>query len=105
MRNRKPNPPGSILLEEFMEPLGLSKGGLAKLIGVPRRRVHEIVSGDRKLSPDTALRLSKLFRNSPEFWMNLQTQCDLWACHQDLKKQDSYRDIRPVVSEEKSDWG
>ncbi|HEX9945448.1 MAG TPA: HigA family addiction module antitoxin [Thermoanaerobaculia bacterium] len=69
--------PGEILLEEFLKPLGLSQYRLAKDIGVPGRRINEIVLGKRSLSADTALRLAQYFRNSPQFWLNLQSHYDL----------------------------
>jgi len=69
--------PGEILLEEFLIPLELSQYRLAQEINVPRRRVNEIIQGTRSLSADTALRLSKFFGTTPEFWMNLQMHYDL----------------------------
>ena len=69
--------PGRILLEELLEPLGLSQYRLAKDIGVPARRINEIVQGKRAVTADTALRLGKYFNMSPEFWLNLQTRYDL----------------------------
>jgi addiction module HigA family antidote len=69
--------PGEILLEEFLQPLGISQYRLAKDIGVPPRRINEIVQGKRSISPDTALRLSRYFGLSERFWINLQTRYDL----------------------------
>ncbi len=69
--------PGEILLEEFLQPLGISQYRLAKDIGVPPRRINEIVHGKRAISPDTALRLSRYFGLSERFWINLQTRYDL----------------------------
>ncbi|MEJ5312484.1 MAG: HigA family addiction module antitoxin [Anaerolineae bacterium] len=69
--------PGEILLEEFLQPLGISQYRLAKDIGVPPRRINEIVQGKRAISPDTALRLSRYFGLSERFWINLQTRYDL----------------------------
>ena len=69
--------PGEILLEEFLEPLGISQYRLAKDISVPPRRINEIVLGKRAITPDTALRLSLYFGLSERFWMNLQTRYDL----------------------------
>jgi len=68
--------PGEVLREEFMKPLGLSAYRVAKAIGVPANRIQEIVREKRDISPGTALRLAKLFGNSPEFWMNLQNHYD-----------------------------
>ena len=69
--------PGEILLEEFLKPMGLSQYALAKDINVPVRRINEIVHGDRSISADTALRLSRFFGMSENFWMNLQARYDL----------------------------
>ncbi|MBA3853006.1 MAG: addiction module antidote protein, HigA family [Gemmatimonas sp.] len=69
--------PGEVLLEEFLVPLDLSQYRLAHSISVPPRRINEIVHGDRAISADTALRLSRFFGNSAEFWLNLQARFDL----------------------------
>lgn len=69
--------PGEILLEEFLNPLGISQYRLAKDTSVPPRRINEIVKGIRAITADTALRLSRYFGNSERFWMNLQTHYDL----------------------------
>jgi antitoxin HigA-1 len=69
--------PGEILLEEFLEPMGISQYRLAKDISVPPRRINEIVLGKRAITPDTALRLSLYFGLSERFWINLQTRYDL----------------------------
>lgn len=69
--------PGEVLLEEFLEPMGISQYRLAKDISVPPRRINEIVLGKRAITPDTALRLSFYFGLSERFWMNLQTRYDL----------------------------
>lgn len=72
-----PIPPGEILLEEFMRPLGISINGLARDIDVPPNRISEIVSGKRAITADTALRLGKYFGVSPEVWLDLQSYYDL----------------------------
>ena len=69
--------PGEILSEEFLEPLGITQYRLAKEIGVDPRRIHAIVHGERGISAETALLLSRFFGNSAEFWMGLQSQYDL----------------------------
>ncbi len=69
--------PGEILLEEFLKPLGISQYRLAKDISVPARRINEIVHGQRAISADTALRLSRYFGLSEPFWMNLQVHYEL----------------------------
>ncbi len=69
--------PGEILLEEFLKPMGLSQNKLAVNIGVPARRINEIVLEKRKITADTALRLGRFFGTSSEFWLGLQSQYDL----------------------------
>ncbi|MDP9119925.1 MAG: HigA family addiction module antitoxin [Acidobacteriota bacterium] len=69
--------PGVILLEEFLEPFGISQYRLAKNISVSPRRINEIVQGKRAITPDTALRLARYFGTSERFWSNLQSHCDL----------------------------
>jgi addiction module HigA family antidote len=69
--------PGEILLEDFLQPLGLSQYRLAKGLSVPPRRINEIVLGKRAISADTALRLARFFGTSDRFWLNLQTAHDL----------------------------
>ena len=68
--------PGEILLEEFLKPMDISQYRLAKDIGVPARRINEIVHGKRSITADTALRLARYFRMSERFWMNLQSRFD-----------------------------
>jgi antitoxin HigA-1 len=69
--------PGEILEEEFLKPLGLTQYRLGKGLGVPARRINEIVLGKRAISADTALRLGRFFGNTSRFWLNLQTSYDL----------------------------
>jgi addiction module HigA family antidote len=69
--------PGEVLLEEFLKPMGISQNRLALNIGVPARRINEIVLGKRGITADTALRLAKFFGTSAEFWLGLQAQYDL----------------------------
>lgn len=69
--------PGEILREEYLVPLGLSAGALAKRLGVPRTRIERLVKQETPITPDTALRLARFFRTSPEFWMNMQATHDL----------------------------
>jgi len=73
----KPIHPGEVLFEEFLKPLGLSQNKLATALRVPARRINEIVLQKRSVTADTALRLSRFFGNSPEFWLGLQMDYDL----------------------------
>ena len=79
MKTKKIPPihPGEILLENFLEPMGISQYRLSKDISVPPRRINEIVQGKRSISADTALRLSRYFGLSERFWLNLQSRYDL----------------------------
>ena len=86
--------PGEILLEEFLKPLALSQYQLAKELSVPARRINEIVHGERRITADTALRLSRFFGTSEGFWMNLQTRFDLEAERDRLGP--ALDDIRPI---------
>ena len=76
-KKMKPVHPGEVLFEEFLKPFGLSQNRLALDIRVPARRINEIVLGKRGISPDTALRLAKYFRMSPQFWLELQMDYEL----------------------------
>ena len=78
--------PGEMLAEEFLKPLGLSQNRLAMSIHVPTTRIGEIVRGKRAITPDTALRLTRFFNNSPEFWLNLQQMHDLAKARLELSK-------------------
>ncbi len=69
--------PGEILLEEFLKPMGLSQNRMALDIRVPARRINEIVQGKRRITADTALRLARYFKMSPQFWLGLQIDFDL----------------------------
>ena len=76
-RNRIATHPGQILLQEFLEPMGLTQAELARALAIPLNRVNELVRGKRGVTPETALLLAGYFKNSAEFWMNLQTAHDL----------------------------
>jgi addiction module HigA family antidote len=69
--------PGEVLLHDFLEPKGISQNALARDLGVPPRRINEIVLGKRGISADTAIRLARRFGNSARFWMQLQAEFDL----------------------------
>jgi addiction module HigA family antidote len=75
--NRIPTHPGEILLEEFLNPLGMSQVAFARHIGVPTQRINEIIRGKRGVTPDTAWLFSQALGTSPQFWLNLQGAYDL----------------------------
>ena len=77
MKKMNPIHPGEILLEEFLTPMNLSQNKIATDIGVPPRRINEIVHGKRRITADTALRLAHYFKMSPQFWLGLQMDYDL----------------------------
>lgn len=87
--------PGEMLLEEFMKPLGLSMNKLAMELRVPVTRIGDIVHERRGITADTALRLARYFKNTPEFWMNLQTWYDLELARDEGEAQIN-RDITPM---------
>ena len=76
--NRRPTHPGEMLLEEFLLPMELTQRDLAEGIHVPYQRINELINGRRGITPSTALRLSRYFGMSPDFWMNLQVRWDLY---------------------------
>ena len=80
-------PPGEILLREFIEPMKLSQNGLARAIGVPPRRINEIVLGKRGVTADTAVRLAAALGTSERFWLGLQADFDLEEAHRVLGKR------------------
>lgn len=94
--DRPPTHPGEMLLEEFLEPLGMTQTELAARIGVPFQRINSLVNGRRAMTPDTALRLSRVFGTSPDFWMNHQLRWDLY--HAQRHAQAYLQRIKPVSS-------
>lgn len=84
---RRPTHPGEMLREDFMPDYGLTVASLAEAAGVSRQSVNELLRGRRALSPEMALRLSRLFGNSAEFWLNAQRSVDLWDAAQNLKAE------------------
>ncbi len=77
MEKIPPIHPGEVLMEDFIAPLGVTQHRVAVDIGVPPRRINEIVHGQRRITADTALRLGRYFGTSPQFWINLQSHYDL----------------------------
>ena len=83
--HRAPTHPGEILLKEFLVPLNISQAALATALHIPYQRINEIINKKRRITPSTALRLSKYFENSTDFWMNLQLRWDMYHA---LKKEE-----------------
>ena len=94
-KNRRPTPPGEILSRQFLEPLGVSLTDFAEHINVTRARLSEIVNGRRGVTPDTALRLGHVLGTSPEFWLNLQRNVDLWDARHSKSAPEIGR-LRPI---------
>ncbi len=86
-RDFDPIRPGEILLEEFLQPMGISQYRLAKDISVPQRRISEITQGKRSITADTALRLGRYFGMEAQFWLNLQSRYDLLQAEDKLEKR------------------
>ena len=84
--------PGEILLEEFLKPMQISAYRLSKDIGIPQTRISQIIKGNRRITADTALRLSSYFGNSAKFWLGLQNDYDIED--ERLKKNEVFRKIR-----------
>jgi antitoxin HigA-1 len=91
MKRLKNIHPGEILLEEFLIPLEVSAYRLSKEISIPQTRISEIIKGKRRVTADTALRLSKFFGNSPKFWLGLQDDFDIEA-----EKRHKQRDLNSI---------
>lgn len=96
MRNKKLAPvhPGEILMEEFLKPMNLSQNRLALSMGVPARRINEIVLGKRGITADTALRLARYFGMSPQFWMGIQMDYALDVAEDELSGRLEH-EVRP----------
>ena len=87
--------PGEILLEDYMKPMGLTQNALARALGVPPRRVNEIIHGKRGITLDTSLRMGRYFRQSERFWLNVQTECDLRNAKQLMERVA--REVHPMA--------
>ena len=83
---RPPTSPGEMLLEEFLRPANLTQVQAARRMKIPLNRLNEVIRGRRGITADTAIRLARLFKMSPEFWMGLQTDWDLWHAAYVLRK-------------------
>jgi len=90
-RKIKPSHPGEMLREDFMPDYGLTTASLAKSLGVSRQTINELLRERRAVSPSMALRLSRLFGNNPEFWLNAQRAVDLWEA-----EKNQLRDLRRI---------
>lgn len=94
--HRPPPHPGEMLQEEFLRPLGMSQSELARRLGISFPRVNELVRGKRGVTPDTALRLARLFGTTPDVWLNLQLAWDLYHLARSGDAKRIRREIQPV---------
>ena len=93
---RKPTHPGEMLREEFMPDYGLSVASLGKLLGVSRQSANDIVRERRSVSPEMALRLARVFGTSPQYWLNMQRNVDLWDSME--LHRDEIMELAPIAS-------
>ena len=93
-RSRKPTHPGELIREDLLPETGLSQTQLAKMIGVSRRTISELIHERRRITPDISLRLAKVFNSTPEMWLTMQQAVDLWEA-QSLSGHE-YEKIQPV---------
>jgi addiction module HigA family antidote len=96
MTKRKPVTVGEILIEEFMQPLGLTQAALAEAMGVQRKHVNELCNGRRNVTAATALILSRVFGNSPDFWLNVQRRSDLWEAMHSPRERERIKRAKPL---------
>ncbi|WP_349259277.1 HigA family addiction module antitoxin [Candidatus Binatus sp.] len=98
MTKRKPIPVGEILTKEFMQPMGLTQGALAKAMGVQRKHVNELCNNRRNVTAPTALILARVFGNSPDFWLNVQRRSDLWEAMHSPRERKRIQRARPLTA-------
>ncbi|MFN0074714.1 MAG: HigA family addiction module antitoxin [Chloroflexota bacterium] len=97
MTKRKPASVGEILIEEFMEPMGLTQVALAEAMGVQRKHVNELCNERRNVTAATALILARVFGNSPDFWLNAQRRSDLWEVMHSPRERERINRARPLA--------
>jgi addiction module HigA family antidote len=98
MTKRKPATVGEILAEEFLSPMGITQGQLAEAMAVPRKHVNELCNDRRAITAPTALILSRVFGNSPDFWLNVQRRTDLWNAMHSPYEQERINRARPLTN-------
>ncbi len=96
MTKRKPASVGEILVQEFMEQMGLTQGVLAEAMGVQRKHVNELCNNRRTVTAPTALILARVFGNSPDFWLNVQRRSDLWEAMHSPRERERIKRARPL---------
>ncbi len=93
---RQPVSVGEMLVEEFIEPLGITQAQLAEAMGISRRTVNELCNNKRSITVDTALMLAKVFGNTADFWLNLQRRNDIWAALHSPKRKARIEKAKPL---------
>ena len=93
---RHPVSVGEMITEEYLEPLKITQGQLARAMGVSRKTVNELCTGKRAVTVDTALMLAKVFENTPDFWLNMQRRNDIWAALHTPKRKVRIEKARPI---------
>jgi len=96
MTKRKPAPVAEILIEEFMEPMGLTQAALAGAMGVQRKHVNGLCNDRRNVTVPTALILARVFGNGPDFWLNVQRRSDLWNAMNSPRERKRIERARPL---------
>ncbi|MFA6206223.1 MAG: HigA family addiction module antitoxin [Methylocystis sp.] len=96
MTTRKPVTVAEILVEEFMEPMGLTQAALAEAMGVQRKHVNELCNDRRNVTAATALILARVFGNSPDFWLNVQRRSDLWEAMHSPRERKRIERAKPL---------
>lgn len=97
--------PGEILKEDYLDPLTISQNALGRSLGVSPRAINEIVHGRRSITAPMSIRLGAYFRQSPRFWLNIQTECDIRKAIRDEKKLTAHIEPIDAVAEEPSKYG
>jgi len=94
---RQPTHPGSILKEDYLKPLSITIQDMASILGVSRKTLSKIINGNGAVTPDMALRLSRAFDTTPELWLNLQKNYDLWHAAHDSKEWQMVKPVLPAL--------
>lgn len=95
---RKPVGVGEMLVEEFLRPLNITQSALAEAMGVSRKTVNELCNDRRSITADSALMLSRVFGNSPDFWLNIQRRVDIWSALNSPRRRDRIQKAHPVAA-------
>jgi len=95
-KSRRPTHPGAILREDILPAANITQTQLAKLLGTSRRSVSQIIHEERPITTDMAVRLALVFRNSPQFWLNLQQAVDVWDAQNE--HEEEYKQIKPLAA-------